>query len=84
MKNSQVKDWEGFSATLKRTGTKHLDLRKILVNAKTDEAVGVFWGDCIKALSKVPANLNIYIRHVKYKKNIHLRSILYLLNGFIC
>lgn len=59
MKNSQVKDWEGFAATLKRTGTKHLDLRKILISEKTD--AGVFWGDCIKALSKVRTNQTHFI-----------------------
>lgn len=35
MKNSQVSDWQGFTDSLARHGTKHLDLRKILL--ATDE-----------------------------------------------
>lgn len=31
MKNSHVNDWEGFVHTLKRNGTVHLDLRKVLM-----------------------------------------------------
>lgn len=31
MKNSHVNDWEGFVRTLKRNGTIHLDLRKVLM-----------------------------------------------------
>lgn len=52
MKNSHVKDWEGFSATLRKVGTKHLDLRKILMPDKP-EALKLMWTDCVKALSKV-------------------------------
>lgn len=31
MKNSHVNDWKGFVLTLKRNGTTHLDLRKVLM-----------------------------------------------------
>lgn len=31
MKNSHVNDWEGFVRTLRRNGTNHLDLRKVLM-----------------------------------------------------
>ncbi|CAG9810008.1 unnamed protein product [Chironomus riparius] len=31
MKNSHVNDWDGFVKTLKRNGTIHLDLRKVLM-----------------------------------------------------
>lgn len=31
MKNSQVNDWSGLTSALKRHGTRHLDLRKILI-----------------------------------------------------
>ncbi|XP_070490229.1 uncharacterized protein [Chironomus tepperi] len=31
MKNSHVNDWDGFVKTLKRNGTMHLDLRKVLM-----------------------------------------------------
>lgn len=31
MKNSHVNDWNGFVRTLKRNGTTHLDLRKVLM-----------------------------------------------------
>jgi len=52
MKNSTVKDWEGFSATLRRVGTKHLDMRKMLMPDKP-EALKSMWVECAKALSKV-------------------------------
>lgn len=38
MKNSQVNDWSGLANTLKRNGTKHLDLRKMLLPANNDES----------------------------------------------
>lgn len=31
MKNSSIHDWDGFVKTLKRNGTTHLDLRKVLM-----------------------------------------------------
>lgn len=37
MKNSQVNDWIGFVNTLKRNGTKHLDLRKMLISGNGDQ-----------------------------------------------
>ena len=36
MKNSQVTDWDGFADSLKRHGTQHLDLRKMLVAGEAD------------------------------------------------
>lgn len=36
MKNSHVNDWEGFVKALKRNGTKHLDLRKMLMGNQED------------------------------------------------
>ncbi|XP_012278875.1 uncharacterized protein LOC105698850 isoform X2 [Orussus abietinus] len=36
MKNSQVTDWDGFADSLKRRGTQHLDLRKMLVAGESD------------------------------------------------
>ncbi|XP_033207190.1 uncharacterized protein LOC117166881 [Belonocnema kinseyi] len=36
MKNSQVTDWDGLAETLKRRGTQHLDLRKMLVSGDFD------------------------------------------------
>lgn len=40
MKNSQVNDWSGLVSTLKRNGTKHLDLRKMVLpsGSTADEA----------------------------------------------
>lgn len=38
MKNSQVNDWIGFVNTLKRNGTKQLDLRKMLISGNGDTA----------------------------------------------
>ncbi|XP_043283732.1 uncharacterized protein [Venturia canescens] len=36
MKNSQVTDWDGLADSLKRHGTQHLDLRKMLVAGESD------------------------------------------------
>jgi len=52
MKNSQVKDWEGFASTLRRNGTRHVDLRKMLMPDKP-ETLRTMWAECIKALSKI-------------------------------
>lgn len=37
MKNSQVNDWSGLANTLKRNGTKHLDLRKMLIPGNSEQ-----------------------------------------------
>lgn len=37
MKNSQVNDWLSFSRKLNRNGTKHLDLRKMLISGDPSE-----------------------------------------------
>lgn len=37
MKNSQVNDWSGLAYTLKKNGTKNLDLRKMLTSGKPEE-----------------------------------------------
>ncbi|XP_058459208.1 uncharacterized protein LOC131435391 isoform X2 [Malaya genurostris] len=37
MKNSLVNDWTGLANTLQNNGTKHLDLRKMLISANSDE-----------------------------------------------
>lgn len=37
MKNSLVNDWSGLASTLKRNGTKNLDLRKMLTSGKPEE-----------------------------------------------
>lgn len=37
MKNSQVNDWTGLAAALKRNETKHLDLRKMISSTNGDE-----------------------------------------------
>ncbi len=37
MKNSQVNDWFGLANTLNRNGTKHLDLRKMLIANDTEQ-----------------------------------------------
>ena len=51
MKNSHVNDWEGFVNTLKRNGTKHLDLRKMFVTNQ-DESWKEFL-DNIGVISKL-------------------------------
>lgn len=38
MKNSQVNDWSGLVNTLKRNGTKHLDLRKMLIAGNSEQS----------------------------------------------
>lgn len=37
MKNSHVNDWAGLASTLHKNGTKHLDLRKMLISGNSDE-----------------------------------------------
>ena len=49
MKNSHVNDWSGFVNTLKRNGTKHLDLRKMLNAQNSDEA----WQEFSSNIGKV-------------------------------
>lgn len=48
MKNSQANDWAGLMAALRRHGTRHLDLRKILIASSLD------WNDFITHISQVP------------------------------
>lgn len=48
MKNSQANDWPGLMAALRRHGTRHLDLRKILIAPSLD------WNDFITHISQVP------------------------------
>lgn len=48
MKNSQLKNWAGLMAALRRHGTRHLDLRKILIESSLD------WNDFISHISQVP------------------------------
>lgn len=48
MKNSQTNNWAGFMAALRRHGTRHLDLRKILIAPSLD------WNDFITHISQVP------------------------------
>ncbi|XP_055631358.1 uncharacterized protein LOC129771586 isoform X3 [Toxorhynchites rutilus septentrionalis] len=37
MKNSHVNDWAGLADTLRKNGTKHLDLRKMLISGNSDQ-----------------------------------------------
>lgn len=48
MKNSQANNWAGLMAALRRHGTRHLDLRKILIEPSLD------WNDFITHISQVP------------------------------
>lgn len=48
MKNSQANDWSGLMTALRRHGTKHLDLRKILIPSTLD------WNDFITHICHVP------------------------------
>jgi hypothetical protein len=52
MKNSQVNDWEGLTAVLKRHDTHHLDLRKML-HQHTQEATDKAWDQFIEHVPKV-------------------------------
>ncbi|XP_063977307.1 uncharacterized protein LOC135162594 isoform X2 [Diachasmimorpha longicaudata] len=54
MKNSQVTDWDGLAASLKRHGTQHLDLRKMLIAGESDN----FWEKFISILPNIP-NLTV-------------------------
>lgn len=48
MKNSQANNWAGLMAALRRHGTRHLDLRKILIAPTVD------WNDFITHIAQVP------------------------------
>lgn len=48
MKNSQASNWTGLMEALRRHGTRHLDLRKILIASTLD------WNDFITHISQVP------------------------------
>lgn len=48
MKNSQVSDWGGLMAALRRHGTRDLDLRKILIPSSLD------WNDFVTHIGRVP------------------------------
>ncbi|KAK6641980.1 hypothetical protein RUM44_013703 [Polyplax serrata] len=50
MKNSQVSDWKGFTDSLSRHGTKHLDLRKMLMSLDDAEEM---WAMFAKHISGV-------------------------------
>lgn len=47
MKNSQLNDWRGLTKALKRHGTQHLDLRKVLIPATSN------WADFRKYIGDV-------------------------------
>ncbi|XP_037914016.1 uncharacterized protein LOC119653470 isoform X2 [Hermetia illucens] len=49
MKNSQVNDWTGLAAALKRNGTQHLDLRKMISSANSEE----MWSSFSKNIKEV-------------------------------
>jgi hypothetical protein len=52
MKNSRVRDWDGFGRALSSLGTKNLDLKKMLL-PETAEATGEMWVELSKAVAKV-------------------------------
>ncbi|XP_075233462.1 uncharacterized protein LOC142331438 isoform X3 [Lycorma delicatula] len=58
MKNSRVRDWEGFANMLRSSGTKHLDLRKMLVPDK-QEIQGDMWSEYARAIERVNMLLRI-------------------------
>lgn len=47
MKNSQVNDWSGLTSALKRHGTRHLDLRKVLIPSTLN------WSDFLENIGDV-------------------------------
>lgn len=49
MKNSLVNDWAGLANTLRKNGTKHLDLRKMLISGNSDE----MWQNFTEHISSV-------------------------------
>ncbi|XP_053683526.1 F-box/LRR-repeat protein 7 isoform X2 [Sabethes cyaneus] len=49
MKNSHVNDWTGLVDTLRKNGTKHLDLRKMLISGNSDE----MWQSFMENISHV-------------------------------
>ena len=55
MKNSQVTDWDGLAETLKRRGTQHLDLRKMLVSGECD----TMWKKFVSVIPQVTSLLKL-------------------------
>lgn len=49
MKNSQVTDWDGFAETLRNKGTKHLDLRKMLIVGEANN----IWTQFVNVIPRV-------------------------------
>ncbi|XP_077283385.1 uncharacterized protein LOC143909336 [Arctopsyche grandis] len=56
MKNSQVNDWEGLAGALKRHGTRHLDLRKMLLPSEVPDQV---WDQFTEHIATVDSLLRI-------------------------
>lgn len=52
MKNSRVRNWDGFGRSLTSNGTRCLDLKKMLV-PESGEAVADMWKNMIAALKTV-------------------------------
>ncbi|XP_012256554.2 titin homolog [Athalia rosae] len=55
MKNSQVTDWEGLADSLKRHGTQHLDLRKMLVVGESDD----IWKKFVTVIPRVTSLIRL-------------------------
>uniref|UniRef100_T1HC39 MBD domain-containing protein n=1 Tax=Rhodnius prolixus TaxID=13249 RepID=T1HC39_RHOPR len=54
MKNSMVRDWNGFGRALRLRSTKALDLRKMLL-PETPEAIAEMWVELGKAVTNLPS-----------------------------
>ncbi|KAK9512651.1 hypothetical protein O3M35_001028 [Rhynocoris fuscipes] len=54
MKNSMVRDWNGFGRALRLRNTKALDLRKMLL-PETPDAIAEMWVELGKAVSNLPS-----------------------------
>ncbi|KAL0266920.1 UNVERIFIED_CONTAM: hypothetical protein PYX00_009333 [Menopon gallinae] len=65
MKNSQVSDWKGFTDSLSRHGTKHLDLRKMLVSLDETEEMWMTFAKhianvkCLERLDMCRCSVNV-------------------------
>lgn len=49
MKNSPVNDWSGFARALRANGTRHLDMRKMLLGGRPDDQ----WEEFVQNISTV-------------------------------
>lgn len=91
MKNSRIYDWSLFASHLRRAGTQHLDMRKMLFVTSTEET----WANLERAASNLSEILRIDLckcptevlesiaKHCLRLKHIDAQFIRYYLHPFL-